>query len=170
MTTAGSAGPMPGGAWRGRFGVIRCAGAVLESLDPPQDAPLVCPQGTCMPSRDLYALKGLVCPQGTCMPSRVVCPQRTCMPSRVVCPQRTCMPSEDLYALKGLVCPQGICMPSRDLYALKGFGPHGPKFWAQGAQNIFWEGFGTIWDHLGPFGDFLGFLDFGAPWAPSFFV
>ena len=32
----------------------------------------------CMPSEDLYALKGLVCPQGTCVPSR------------------------DLYALKGL--------------------------------------------------------------------
>ena len=41
----------------------------------------------CMPSEDLYALKGLVCPQGTCMPSR------------------------DLYALKGLVCPQGTWAP-----------------------------------------------------------
>ena len=26
---------------------------------------VVCPQGICVPSRDLYALKGLICPQGT---------------------------------------------------------------------------------------------------------
>ena len=32
----------------------------------------------CMPSENLYALKGLVCPQGTCMPSRDL----YCMPSR----------------------------------------------------------------------------------------
>ena len=31
---------------------------------------VVCPQRICMPSRDLYALKGLVCAQGICMPSR----------------------------------------------------------------------------------------------------
>ena len=48
----------------------------------------------CMPSEDLYALKGLVCPQGTGMPSR------------------------DLYALKGLACPCGHTSP---LMAYKSF-------------------------------------------------
>ena len=43
----------------------------------------LCALKGCVPSEDLYALKGLVCPQGTCMPSK------------------------DLYALKGPVCPQG---------------------------------------------------------------
>ena len=31
---------------------------------------VACPQRICMPSRDLYALKGFVCPQGICMSSK----------------------------------------------------------------------------------------------------